>query len=154
MFTAAPACDFSGNLPVPSFDYRAGVGWRNLDSKVSKFRELPATVRWADKRPTLLWRGKLRTTAQDGDCASASSQYGRARLLNVTACASPAQSSEGSHQLFDVDASNLGGSFVSISRAEAYKYHACVEGAGFWSDRLGRMLFSGSVLFLQRYPAA
>ena len=56
--------------------------------------------------------------------------------------------------LFDVDATNLGGSFVSISRAESYKYHACVEGAGFWSDRLGRMLFSGSVLFLQRYAAA
>ena len=65
VFTAAPACDFSGNLPVPSFDYRTGVGWRTLDSKVAKFRELPATVRWADKRPTLFWRGKLRTTAQD-----------------------------------------------------------------------------------------
>ncbi|KAL1523843.1 hypothetical protein AB1Y20_018764 [Prymnesium parvum] len=153
-FTASPACDFSGNLPVPSFDYRADLSWSNLDSKMAKFRELSRLVRWGDKRPTLFWRGALRSTAQDADCPSPSSQFGRARLLNLTACtlrprdASPPTNGTA---LFDVDATNLGGAFVSVARAEAYRYHACIEGDGFWSDRLGRMLFSGSLLFLQRY---
>lgn len=74
--TAAPACDFSGNLPVPSFDYRSGVSWRGLDAKMAKYLSLPATIPWDRKQSTLLWRGRLRTTAQDDGCASASSQYG------------------------------------------------------------------------------
>ena len=108
---------------------------------------------------------------------------GRARLLNLTACTAfpppsppPPQPQRLQHQwrrqsqapprgralttvntsapLFDIDAVNLGGKYVQLGEAEKYKYHACVEGAGFWADRLPRMLFSGSVLFLQRYAAS
>lgn len=57
-FTAAPACDFSGNLPVPSFDYRSGISWRALDAKMAKYKALRTAIRWEDKRNTLFWRGR------------------------------------------------------------------------------------------------